>query len=284
MVRNTHDTATNTVVGAPIPIPVGGAAPHGVAVNPAGTRVYVANGDTNNVSVIDTATNTVVGAPIAVGGFPFGVAVNPAGTRVYVANFGSNNVSVIDTATNTVVGAPIAVGDGPVAFGQFIGPALPDLTLTKTHSGDFSQGQTGATYTVTVSNTGSADKTVGNQVSVTDTASSGLTITAMGGSGWTCAVPTCTRTDALAAGGSYPAITVTVSVAANATTPLTNSVAVSLSGQAESNPSNDVATDPTAIIVVVRPVPTLSQSRLIVLAFLLALLAWRRCAGRGTHR
>ncbi len=31
---------------------------------------------------------------------------------------------------------------------------VPDLTLTKTHAGTFTQGQTGATYTLTVSNSG----------------------------------------------------------------------------------------------------------------------------------
>jgi YVTN family beta-propeller protein len=59
------DTATNTVVGPPIPV---GSTPIGVAVNPAGTRVYVANSGSNSVSVIDTATNTVIGSPIPVQG------------------------------------------------------------------------------------------------------------------------------------------------------------------------------------------------------------------------
>jgi YVTN family beta-propeller protein len=113
------DTATNTVVGPPIPV---GSTPIGVAVNPAGTRVYVANSGSNSVSVIDTATNTVIGSPIPVGGQPIGVAVTPTGTRVYVANFNSNTVSVIDTASNTVTGSPISVGEGPQAFGQFIVP------------------------------------------------------------------------------------------------------------------------------------------------------------------
>ena len=92
-------------------------------MNPAGTRVYVANNGngSNSVSVIDTATNTVI-ATVPVGTWPRGVSVNPAGTRVYVANGGSNNVSVIDTATNTVV-ATVLVGDWPDAYGQFIGPA-----------------------------------------------------------------------------------------------------------------------------------------------------------------
>ena len=33
--------------------------------------------------------------------------------------------------------------------------AAPDLTITKSHSGNFTQGQTGATYTITVTNSGS---------------------------------------------------------------------------------------------------------------------------------
>ena len=50
-----------------------------MAVNPAGTRVYVANQDGPNVSVIDTATNTVV-ATLAVGSTPlaFGDFIGPA--------------------------------------------------------------------------------------------------------------------------------------------------------------------------------------------------------------
>ena len=71
------NTATNTVVGAPISV---GNQPVGVAVSPNGARVYVANISSGNVSVIDTATNTVVGAAIAVGGgpFAFGQFIGPA--------------------------------------------------------------------------------------------------------------------------------------------------------------------------------------------------------------
>lgn len=52
---------------------------------------------------------------------PTRVPVHPIGAFVYGANIGSNSVSVIDTATNTVT-ATVKVGEGPVAFGQFIGP------------------------------------------------------------------------------------------------------------------------------------------------------------------
>jgi YVTN family beta-propeller protein len=78
------DTSSNAVV-ATVPV---GSAPYGVAVNPAGTRVYVTNEFSETVSVIDTSTNTVVAIAV-VGQYPEGVAVTPDGTRVYVANYGA---------------------------------------------------------------------------------------------------------------------------------------------------------------------------------------------------
>ncbi len=95
------DTATNTVVAT---VTVENA-PAGVVITLDGTRAYVSNEFSNNVSVIDTATNTVVGDPIPVENFPIGIAITPDGARVYVAHGGStgDKVSVIDTATNTVI-------------------------------------------------------------------------------------------------------------------------------------------------------------------------------------
>ncbi len=80
--------------------------------------------------------------------------------------------------------------------------------------GNFRQGDTGDTYaSLTVTNTGQGPTS--GTVTVTDTLPAGLTATAVNGTGWTCTLLslTCTRNDALAAGGSYPAITVTVNVA-----------------------------------------------------------------------
>ena len=91
-----------------------------MAVNAAGTRVYVANNGSTTVSVIDATTNAVI-ATLVVGLNPTGIALNPTGTRVYVANFNSGTVSVVDAATNTVIDT-VSVGRAPVAFGQFIGP------------------------------------------------------------------------------------------------------------------------------------------------------------------
>jgi uncharacterized repeat protein (TIGR01451 family) len=127
-------------------------------------------------------------------------------------------------------------------------PPVTDLAITKTHTGNFAQGQIGAVYTLTVSNSGPDDKPALESVSVTDTAPSGLTITAMSGPGWTCTtLPTCTRTDALAVAASYPPITVSVTVAGNATSPLVNSASVTTTAP-EVNTANNAVTDSTVIV------------------------------------
>jgi uncharacterized repeat protein (TIGR01451 family) len=118
----------------------------------------------------------------------------------------------------------------------------PNLTITKSHSGNFTQGSTGA-YTIAVANVGNA--TTSGAVTMTDTIPAGFTATSLSGSGWTCALTpsvNCTRSDALAAGGSYPAITLSVSVAANAPASVTNTATVAGGGA-----SNATATDPTTI-------------------------------------
>ncbi|HEU4627166.1 MAG TPA: beta-propeller fold lactonase family protein [Steroidobacteraceae bacterium] len=56
-------------------VPVG-ARPWGMALSPDGSRLYTANGPSNDVSVVDTATLKVI-AKIPVGKSPWGVAVGP---------------------------------------------------------------------------------------------------------------------------------------------------------------------------------------------------------------
>jgi uncharacterized repeat protein (TIGR01451 family) len=121
----------------------------------------------------------------------------------------------------------------------------PDMTIAKSHSGNFTQGQSGATYSITATNSGSSPTS--GTVTVTDTLPAGLSATAISGTGWSCVLGTltCTRSDALAAGLSYPAITVTVNVANNAAASVTNTANVSGGGQ--TNTANDSATDPTTV-------------------------------------
>jgi hypothetical protein len=84
-------------------------------------------------------------------------------------------------------------------------------------------------------------------VTVSDTLPAGLTATAISGTGWSCTQPAgpCTRSDALNAGASYPAITLTVNVAANAPSSVTNTATVA--GGGEVNTGNDTANDLTNI-------------------------------------
>lgn len=123
---------------------------------------------------------------------------------------------------------------------------LPDLAVALTHTGNFTRGDTGKTYNITVTNSGST--ATSGTVTATDVLPSGLTATAMSGNGWTCTLSslTCTRSDALAGSASYPAITLTVNVASNAPALLTNTVSVS--GGGESVTSNNSASDPTTIL------------------------------------
>ncbi len=77
-----------------------------------GTReVFVANMESDTVSVISDTNNTVV-ATVAVGASPNGVTYDSGTGEVFVANSNSNNVSVISDTNNTVV-ATVAVGASP---------------------------------------------------------------------------------------------------------------------------------------------------------------------------
>lgn len=67
-----------------------GTNPRGIAVDPSGRHVYVANFASSSLSVIDTATQTVRDVDFSLSGLafpsPIGVALNLAGTRAYVTD------------------------------------------------------------------------------------------------------------------------------------------------------------------------------------------------------
>lgn len=134
-----------------------------------------------------------------------------------------------------------------------IAPPPPDLTITKTHSGNFFQGQIGATYTLTATNSGSA--ATSGTVTVSDTLPDGVVLVGAAGNGWNCTVSgqvvTCTRSDALAAGASYPPITLNVDVGSKAATSITNTATVSGGGEVRTN--NNSASDLTTISTVPPP-------------------------------
>jgi uncharacterized repeat protein (TIGR01451 family) len=122
---------------------------------------------------------------------------------------------------------------------------VPDLTIALSHTGNFLSPQTGATYTITVSNSGGADTTA--IITVNDNLPSGLTATDLSGPNWNCTLSPlqCTRGDTLFAGTSFEPITLTVNVAKSAPASVTNTVSVS--GGNETDTTNDTASDPTQI-------------------------------------
>jgi uncharacterized repeat protein (TIGR01451 family) len=128
--------------------------------------------------------------------------INTATISGYYERSVLNNTAT-DTTTITQTPAP-----PPVVT------AVPDLTITKSHTGSFQQGGTGS-YTLRVNNIGPGPTS--GTVTVSDTLPAGLTATAISGTGWSCTLAsrTCTRSDALAAGATYPPVTVTVNVANN---------------------------------------------------------------------
>lgn len=85
--------------------------PTGMALHPDGSLLYVANANSDLVSVIDTRTDRVVRDinPKPTKDLPFGsapnsLAVSPDGKTLYCANGGNNLLSVIDLSTDKVKG------------------------------------------------------------------------------------------------------------------------------------------------------------------------------------
>jgi uncharacterized repeat protein (TIGR01451 family) len=169
-----------------------------------------------------------------------------------------NSYPAITLTVNVAVNAPpVVTNTATVTGGGDVNPSNntaydltniqgADLVVAKTHTGYFTQGDVGDVYTITVSNIGSSATTA--TVYVTDTLPGDLTGTGFGGAGWSCTLSplACSTTSALAPGGSYPVITLTVDVANNAPAVVTNTVTVAGGGEAVT--SNDTANDQTQIL------------------------------------
>ncbi len=125
-----------------------------------------------------------------------------------------------------------------------------DLSLTKTHTGDFSAGSTG-TYTLRVSNaSGVGVEPDDNPVTITDTLPAGLSFVSGSGTGWNCSaaaqVVTCTHPPPVPTGGSLPDLLLTVLASQAGAPSVTNTATVS-SASLDVNAANNTASDPTNI-------------------------------------
>jgi uncharacterized repeat protein (TIGR01451 family) len=244
---------------------------HGGNVAQGGALIYtvtVANASaaagptTGTVTVTDDVPAGLTIATMSGGGW--NCAVSPACTRSDALTPGTPYPAIsvgVRVAANAPTGivtnsasvsgggdpaGPHTASDPTTITGMNPPPGAASLTITKSHSGSFTRGLSGS-YTITVGNAVGAAATSGT-ATVVDNAPAGMTITAMSGSGWGCAdLAACTRSDSLAAGGNYPALTVTVSVSLNATegtNALTNHASVS--GGGDPTGPHETA-DPTTI-------------------------------------
>jgi hypothetical protein len=196
---------------------------------------------------------------------------NPAGTsqgKTFLGSTSTTTNGACNASFNATLAQAVAVGLNITAtatdpsgntseFSAAVASTTPpvDLTASKTHLGNFTQGDTGKTYTITVSNIGANPSS--GLVTLSDSLPAGLTARALSGAGWTCdAIPaggtpgpatlTCTTSNPLAgSGASYPQITLTVDVSCTAAAAVTNTATVS--GGGDTSPGNNTANDPTTV-------------------------------------
>ena len=220
-------------------------------------------GDTSSISAVnvmlsDSAGNALPsGTPLTSGTFKpgsfTGGALNfaspaPAGPYDYAATDGASTFASEFNNSNPngtweLLAQSGNGGGGNIAGGWCINlPGTPPVwSVTKSHSGNFTPGQTG-TWSIAVGNTAASGASSGT-VTVTDTLPSGYSVSSAGGRDWTCSgtgtqALTCTNSDAIAAGSSFGTITLLVNVPANSPGSVQNMATASGGGAAQSANSN----------------------------------------------
>lgn len=128
--------------------------------------------------------------------------------------------------------------------------ALADLSIAKSHTGDFGSESTGS-YDIVVTNNGPTEDPSAT-IYVMDTLPSGLTYNSVSGTGWSLAASsgqdyTFAHAGPLAAGASLDALTVTVYASASAVGTVINTATVT-SAANDDDATNDTATDSTTVL------------------------------------
>ncbi|MEB3226244.1 MAG: hypothetical protein VKJ86_10640 [Synechococcus sp.] len=241
-VRNIGSAATSGTITVTDTLPTG--------VTPNFTNPYTNNGWTCNATgqVVICTNNVVLAATNGSSAFVLPVNISSTAPASVTNNVSVQGEGELRTDNNTAsLTTPIN--------------ARPDLTIVKTHIGDFQQGQVGAIYTLQVVNIGSAPTNGTSPIQVIDTLPVGLTPTEASGTGWSCNISgqtvICDRQNVstVLPGGFnvYPEITLSVNVASNASSPLVNTATVRGSAGTpeaggETNIANNSDSDSTTII------------------------------------
>ncbi len=122
--------------------------PGGLAVNAAETRLYVADNNSNTLTVIDISRLFDTGAASEVSRVPLdastantvpeGVVLNPAGNKLYVANAGTGKITVVNVNDVTDVytkAADIALDPSDYPMGLALNTAGSKLYVANMYSG-----------------------------------------------------------------------------------------------------------------------------------------------------
>jgi uncharacterized repeat protein (TIGR01451 family) len=185
---------------------------------------------------------------------PYDGTVNTAGVATsYGVDVDTFDVTALltpgQTSATTVYSAG---GDLVLLTAQIVSVTsepVVDLSLTKTHTGNFTVGANNV-YTLTVTNAAGVQRE-DNVITVTDTLPGGLTYISGTGTGWSCGaagqVVTCTHPPILDPGNSLPPLTLTVGATGAAVPNVTNTAVVS-SASFDVNAANNTATDATVVV------------------------------------
>jgi YVTN family beta-propeller protein len=91
--------------------------PLALVYNPINNKIYCANWESDNVTIIDGAGDSVI-ATVGVGNYPCALAYNTTNNRIYCVDEFSDNVTIIDGAGDSVV-ATVGVGHLPWSIACF---------------------------------------------------------------------------------------------------------------------------------------------------------------------
>jgi uncharacterized repeat protein (TIGR01451 family) len=209
----------------------------GSSISPA-VQVLVEDAFGNTVT---TASNSVT---VAVGSNPGGGTLsgtNPVSASGGVATFSNLSIDKRGTGYTLVASAAGLTSATSAAFNIL----AADLTLLKAHSGNFTGGSSG-TYTLTVSNIGTAASS--GAIAVTDVLPASFAFVAGTGSGWSCSaagpIITCTNPGPIATAGSS-SFSLTVLVATTAGGVISNTATVS--NPSDNDLTNNSATDAVTV-------------------------------------
>ncbi len=181
-----------------------------------------------------------------------GTGPNPPGNRTYgidVDIYSPLPLSDGDTSASTTYqsGGDLVLLSAEV-FSVRNTP-VADLSVAKTHSGNFMAGQQG-TYTIQVANNGPNE--AAGTVTVSDTLPAGLTYLSGSGSNWSCSAAgqtaTCIHPGPVPVGGSLPDLALTVDVGAAAVPSVTNTATVACP-TFDNQGANNSASDTTSVVL-----------------------------------